>query len=62
MREYVDNGAQLGWLIDPAKRTVTIYRPNTEPETRTNLNSMTGEGFLATFTLDLTFIWNPLGR
>jgi Uma2 family endonuclease len=60
MLEYMDNGAQLGWLIDPAKRSVTIYRPNSEPETRSNIDSITGEGLLATFTLDLAFIWNPV--
>src|SRR5450432_1316355 len=28
MREWIDNGAQLAWLIDPENRTVEIYRPN----------------------------------
>ena len=27
MREYIDNGARLGWLIDPQQRRVEIYRP-----------------------------------
>lgn len=26
MREYIDNGAILGWLIDPQQRRVEIYR------------------------------------
>lgn len=26
MQEWIENGAQLGWLIDPDKRTVYIYR------------------------------------
>ena len=26
MEEYMDNGAKLGWLIDPKKRRVEIYR------------------------------------
>jgi len=25
MREYIDNGAKLGWLIDPQQRQVEIY-------------------------------------
>ena len=29
MREYLDNGAQLGWLIDPVDRKVYVYRPQT---------------------------------
>lgn len=27
MREYVDNGLRLGWLIDPFARRVYVYRP-----------------------------------
>lgn len=27
MREYLDNGAKLGWLIDPENRRVYVYRP-----------------------------------
>lgn len=26
MREYLENGAQLGWLIDPLERNTCIYR------------------------------------
>ena len=26
MSEYIENGAQLGWLIDPFKKNVYIYR------------------------------------
>jgi Uma2 family endonuclease len=62
MREYMANGAQLGWLIDPQKRSVAIYRPDGEVETRTEINSLAGEGPVAGFVLDLTFIWNPRGR
>ncbi|HCF28623.1 MAG TPA: hypothetical protein DEV81_15790, partial [Cyanobacteria bacterium UBA11049] len=28
MQEYINNGARLGWLIDPQTRRVEIYRPN----------------------------------
>jgi len=59
MREYIANGAQLGWLIDPVERAVTIYRPDREPEQRTGINSIAGEGLLASFTMDLTLIWDP---
>ena len=61
MLEYLANGAQLGWLIDPSNHSVAIYRPNAEPEIRSNIDSITGEGALATFTLDLSTVWNPLG-
>ncbi|MFN6568373.1 Uma2 family endonuclease [Dendronalium sp. ChiSLP03b] len=32
MQEYIDNGTQLGWLIDRKQRQVFIYRPNTAVE------------------------------
>jgi Uma2 family endonuclease len=53
------NGAQLGWLINPDNRSVIIYRPGVEPEVRRDIDSVAGEGPVATFTLDLTFIWKP---
>jgi Uma2 family endonuclease len=59
MREYMANGAQLGWLINPDNRSVIIYRPGVEPEVRRDIDSVAGEGPVATFTLDLTFIWKP---
>ena len=32
MGEYRDNGARLGWLIDPPGRQVFVYRPDSPPE------------------------------
>jgi Uma2 family endonuclease len=61
MREYLANGAQLGWLIDPDRRSVAIYRPDGEAEMRLGLDSIAGEGPVAGFVLDLAFVWNPLG-
>lgn len=59
MAEYLSQGAQLGWLIDPQNRSVTIYRPNGEVETRTGINQIEGEGPVAGFVLDLTYVWDP---
>ena len=61
MREYVSVGTPLGWLIDPQKQSVSIYRPNMEPEIRENIDSIAGEGILETFTLPLAAIWSPFG-
>jgi Uma2 family endonuclease len=33
MREYMDNGARLGWLINPQDRQVEIYRQGQQVET-----------------------------
>jgi len=60
MREYLANGAQLGWLIDPKRRSVTVYRPNREPEILTGIDSIRGEDPVAGFVLHLSEVWNPL--
>ena len=57
MREWVANGAQLGWLIDPVSRSVAIYRQDGAVETRTNIGSIAGEGIVGGFVLDLTRVW-----
>ena len=46
MKEYLANGAQLGWLIDF--------------EALANVESMTGDGPVAGFVLDLRPVWDPL--
>jgi Uma2 family endonuclease len=30
-KDYVDGGAQLVWVVDLRKRTVTVHRPNSKP-------------------------------
>jgi Uma2 family endonuclease len=60
MREYIANGAQLGWLIDPEARSVEVYRPDREPELLTGVDSVSGEGPVSGFVLDLTRVWDPL--
>ena len=60
MQEDLANGAQLGWLIDPETRSVTIFRAAREMETLTGVESIAGEGPVAGFILELGAIWNPL--
>jgi Uma2 family endonuclease len=60
MLEYVEQGAQLGWLINPQNKTVEIYRPGGEVEKRADIVTLEGEGPVAGFTLDLTYVWNLL--
>ena len=60
MDEWLANGAQLGWLIDPELRTVEIYRPGFEAERRAGAASIAGEGPIAGFVLELTPVWDPL--
>jgi Uma2 family endonuclease len=53
MEEYIDNGAQLGWLIDPQEKSVTIYRPGRDPEVLWNPFQVAGEGPVTGFLLPL---------
>lgn len=59
MREYLDNGAQLGWLIDPIERKAHVYRPGSPPEILEEPAAIQGDPELPGFTLDLAEIWNP---
>jgi len=60
MREYIDNGAQLGWLIDPSREAVEIFRPGAEIEIREHIEGIEGEGPVTGFVLDLRPVWNPI--
>ena len=54
MRLYMENGALLGWLIDPPNRGVYIYRPGQpEPELLENPATLSGEDTLPGFTFDV---------
>ncbi len=60
MLEWMANGCELGWMINPRARTVSIYRPGREPELLTGASEVAGEGPIAGFVLDLTSIWDPI--
>jgi len=57
MAEYLANGAQLGWLIDPGARTVTVYRPGTRPERLQSPERLSGEPELAGLVVELADMW-----
>jgi Uma2 family endonuclease len=57
MREYIENGARLGWLIDIYEKKVQIYRGDKTVEVLDNPLQVSGEKVLPGFTLDLTEIW-----
>ena len=59
MAEWLANGAQLAWLIDPEARRIEIY-PGFEAETRDGVSSVAGEGPVEGFVLNLARVWNPL--
>ena len=57
MKEYMDNGASLGWLINRKLIQIEIYRPNREVEILESPQTLSGEDVLPGFILDLTEIW-----
>lgn len=59
MREYLDNGARLGWLLDTPNRRVYVYRPDRPVERLDAPLSLSGEPELPGFALDLRSIWTP---
>jgi len=58
MQEYLENGTQLGWLIDPQNQRVEIYRLGKEVEILQSPVNLSGENVLPGFVLDLQEIWN----
>ncbi|MBV6627015.1 MAG: Uma2 family endonuclease [Rivularia sp. (in: Bacteria)] len=57
MREYIENGLRLGWLINPKDKQVEIYRAGKEVEVLNSPTSLSGEDVLAGFSLDLEVIF-----
>lgn len=57
MQEYIENGAQLGWLIDPIDGQVLIYRPNCDVETIQTHAVIKGDPILPGFELDTQKLW-----
>ena len=57
MEEYIDNGVKLGWLINPEKKEVEIYRQGQKKEVLDYPNTISGEDILPDFILDLTEIF-----
>lgn len=53
MREYIENGLRLGWLIHPQEKQVEIYRPQVAVEVLNSPKSLSGEDVLPGFVLDL---------
>jgi len=57
LREYIDNGARLAWLIDPPARRVHVYRPGRPPEVLESPTTMRADPELPGFVLHLDTIF-----
>jgi Uma2 family endonuclease len=53
LAEYIENGAQLDWLIDPIQHKTHLYRPNAPVEILNRPKTLSGEALLPGFVLKL---------
>ena len=58
MKEYMSNGAQLGWLLDPKRRRVYVYRPGLPEERLDNPATLAGDPLLPGFVLDVQRVFD----
>ena len=56
MVEYIDNGARLGWLIDPIQKKVHVFRPGVTTVVLSHPASLSADPIMASFTLELSSI------
>ena len=60
MNEWLRNGTELAWLIDPERQAVEIYKPGLEaPEVLLEPATVVGEGPVEGFVLEMRRIWQP---
>ncbi|AFY72098.1 protein of unknown function DUF820 (plasmid) [Thalassoporum mexicanum PCC 7367] len=61
MVEYIENGARLGWLINPEKKQVEVYQPDQDAQPEKELlespKTLSGRDVLPGFELNLGFMW-----
>lgn len=57
LREYIENGAQLGWLLDPQARHVDVYRADGTVEVLNDAETIEGDSVLPGLTMNLRQIW-----
>jgi len=57
MQEYIDNGAQLGWLIDPIDKRVHVYRSGQPVEQLDDPEFLSGDPVLPGFVLSVRELW-----
>ncbi|MBC7865878.1 MAG: Uma2 family endonuclease [Bacteroidia bacterium] len=56
MEEWIENGCQLAWLINPYTKTTSVFMPNAEIESVSFENSLSGKNILPGFELVISQI------
>ena len=57
MAEYMENGAQLGWLIDPFEKKVYVYRSRQQVQCLETPATLYGDPILPGFVFPISEIW-----
>ena len=57
MEEYIANGVQLAWWIDPFQQSVYIYRPGQSVEYLNNPVTLYGDPILRGFAFHVAELW-----
>ena len=57
MDEWMSNGVQLGWLIDPYEEIVWIYRADDSVEQLDRPEELSGENVCVGLSIDMTRVW-----
>jgi Uma2 family endonuclease len=57
MHDWIANGAKLAWLIDPYKKSVTVYEPDRKTRT-TRAEIVSGTGPVAGFAFNAADVWS----
>jgi Uma2 family endonuclease len=57
MQEYINNGAALGWLIDPLEKQVYVYQSDGSVQQLNAPLTLSDDPVLPGFVLDLGKIW-----
>jgi Uma2 family endonuclease len=55
MKEYLNSGLRLGWLINPQQKQVEIYRPNQDVEILNMPVILSGENVLFELSINLDY-------
>ncbi len=60
LQQYLEQGAQVGILIDPDEETVTVYRPTGEPMQLRGDETLTISELLPGWELLVSELWPPI--
>jgi len=56
MERWIENGAELAWLVDPYKKRIHVYEPGKKARIETGL-LLAGSGPVEGFVLDVAEVW-----